>query len=206
MIVIIDYHTGNLMSIRNALKKIGVESTITSSPAEVAAASKIILPGVGHFDFGMRQLNELGLADVVRHKALQQQTPVLGICLGAQLLTAGSEEGNLPGLAILEGYTRAFDRAKLEPTDRIPHMGWTDVEFTPGHPLAHGLTGSRFYFVHSFHLVAGQPGDVLVRARYGYPFAAGLAHGNVAGVQFHPEKSHRFGIQLLRNFTGLASN
>jgi len=210
MLVIVDYHTGNLMSIKNALRKIGVACTITNRPEEVAVASKIILPGVGHFDFGMRQLAQLGLVDVLRYKALEQNTPVLGICLGSQLLTSGSDEGKAPGLGILDAYTCAFDRSRLSATDRIPHMGWTDVEFSATHPLAQGLSQSRFYFVHSFHLETIQPADVLVRACHGYEFAAGLAHGTVAGVQFHPEKSHRFGIQLLRNFvnqpTTLPSN
>lgn len=201
MIVIVDYNTGNLNSIKNILKKIGYDSQITNDKKTIAQASKLILPGVGHFDYGMRNLWSLDLVDILNKKVMEEKVPMLGICLGVQLFTKGSDEGNEPGLGWIDGYTRTFDKTKLDARLKIPHMGWSDVRFKPGSKLFNGFTETpRFYFVHSYHLVCNNPQDEQVYSTHGYEFVAGVEHKNVVGVQFHPEKSHRFGAHLLTNF------
>lgn len=201
MIAIIDYGVGNLASIHNMLRKIGVASVITAEPEEIERADKLILPGVGSFDYGMRSLEERGLAPLLRDRVVGHGVPVLGICLGVQLFTRGSDEGQVPGLGWIAGETVRFDRERLSPAHRIPNMGWANVEVARESRLLHGLPAeSRFYFVHSYHLQCEEPGDVIARAVHGYPFAAAVERDNVLGVQFHPEKSHRFGMALLRNF------
>jgi len=201
VITIIDYNTGNLNSIKNILKKIGFDSQITNDKATIAKASKLILPGVGHFDYGMKNLQSLGLVDILTKKVMEEKIPMLGICLGVQLFTRGSDEGKQPGLGWIDGYTCAFDKSKLEARLKIPHMGWSNVRFKSASRLFAGFTETpRFYFVHSYHLVCNSPQDEMVYGTHGYEFVAGLEHNNIVGVQFHPEKSHRFGAQLLTNF------
>lgn len=200
MIAILDYNTGNLSSIRNLIQKIGNDAVITKDVDVIAKASKLILPGVGHFDYGMKNLSELGLVEVLSKKVLHEKTPILGICLGAQLFTRGSEEGKEPGLGWIDAYTRAFDRAKLQGL-KIPHMGWSDVDFKGDSKLFKGICGiPRFYFVHSFHIQCVNPADEVTYCTHGYKFTAGVEHENIVGVQFHPEKSHRFGLNLISNF------
>ena len=202
MIAIVDIGIGNLGAIRNMLRKIGAESRITSDPEDIRAASKIILPGVGAFNHGMQALAESGLTDVLNEQALNDKKPVLGICLGAQMLGRGSEEGSLPGLGWIDMDVVRFPRnAGL----RVPHMGWNVV--TPStqgghvHPLFAGNDAlPRFYFVHSFFMSCDHPEDTAATCDYGHPFTAAVARKNIWGVQFHPEKSHRFGAALLRNF------
>lgn len=201
MIIIVDYNTGNLNSIKNILKKIGADSLITNDPDKISNATKLILPGVGHFDYGMRNLQSLNLIEVLNKKVLEEKVPILGICLGVQLFTKGSEEGNEPGLGWIDGRTRAFDKNRLDTRLKIPHMGWSDVRFKPGSKLFNGFTETpRFYFVHSYHLVCNNPHDEMVYGEHGYEFVAGVEHENVVGVQFHPEKSHRFGMKVMENF------
>ena len=201
MVVIIDYHTGNLNSIKNILKKIGVDSIISNDPAKIALATKLILPGVGHFDYGMRNLQSFDLIDVLNEKVLVEKVPILGICLGVQLFTKGSDEGNEPGLGWIEGYTRTFDKSKLNSRLKVPHMGWADVQFKSSSKLFIGFNEMpRFYFVHSYHLACNNPADELVHSTHGYEFVAGVEHENIVGVQFHPEKSHRFGMKVMENF------
>lgn len=205
MIVIVDYGTGNLRSIKNMFARIGVASQISGDPSIVAGASKLILPGVGHFDFGMTSLRSSSLFEILNDKALNQRTPLLGICLGAQLLTQRSDEGNEPGLGWIEAETIRFDRNRLDANCRIPHMGWTATEFTAEQSLFHGLESpSRFYYVHSFHLSCKNSHNEMCHAVYGYRFTAGIRRDNIMGVQFHPEKSHRFGMQVLRNFAEMS--
>jgi glutamine amidotransferase len=201
MLTIVDYGTGNLRSVQNMLKSLGVAARISSARADIMAASALILPGVGHFDFGMRSLNQLDLRGVLDEQVLGRKVPMLGICLGAQLLTRGSEEGSEPGLRWIAADTRRFDAARLDPWLRVPHMGWADTEFRASSPLFAGAASTpRYYYVHSYHIVADDATDELCHAVHGYRFVAGVEHGNIAGVQFHPEKSHRFGRQLLANF------
>ena len=202
MIIIIEYGVGNLLSISNILKKIGVSNCHISNNHDVIKnATKLILPGVGHFDYGMHQLKASGLIDVLQKRVLEDKIPILGICLGAQLLTKGSEEGHEPGLGWIDAHTVRFDIQKQDNDYKIPHMGWSDVTMQKKCRLTEGLPEpSRFYFVHSYHIVCNNPDDELMRCTYGYPFTAGVARENILGVQFHPEKSHKFGMQLLANF------
>lgn len=201
MIAIIDYGLGNLASIRNMLRRIEIDSVITNDPVVLAAADKLILPGVGAFDQGITNLQKSGLWELLNEVVLHEKKPILGICLGAQLLTEGSDEGKLPGLGWIQGQTVAFDRRRLSPTQRIPNMGWRYVETVRPHFLTTDLPfDSRFYFVHSFHFQCSDSEDAILTAKHGYEFTCGFARENVCGVQFHPEKSHRFGMSLLSKF------
>jgi glutamine amidotransferase len=207
MIAIIEYGMGNVGSIRNMLAKVGHAAVISSDPATLRAADALILPGVGAFDHGMANLHQRGLVEVLNECALQRSKPILGICLGMQLLTHSSEEGTSPGLGWIDARTVRFAHG----TDRrlrVPHMGWNRIRpklDTCESPLGRSLFSaepveSRFYFVHSYHAVCQSGAHVLALAEYGYEFAAAIASGNIAGTQFHPEKSHRYGADLLRRF------
>jgi glutamine amidotransferase len=201
MITIIDYGVGNLASIHNMFRRLGHPAVITANLEAVAAAEKLLLPGVGAFDYGVSRLRDSGMMEALNHAVLKNVTPILGICLGAQLLTRRSDEGQLPGLGWFDAETVAFDRGKLTHGERIPHMGWTDLEVARPHPLLTDLPEApRFYFVHSFHLLCSKDEEVIATAHHGYSFAAGIARGHIAGVQFHPEKSHKFGMKVLDNF------
>ena len=199
MVGIINYGLGNLGSIQNMLKVIGEKSIISSNPDELNKCDRYILPGVGAFDAGMKKLCESGLDVYIREKANNEKKPILGICLGMQLLGRKSEEGTLPGLGLIP-----FDniRFRLDDTDlKVPHMGWDIVEFKQDNPILRGLEGvQRYYFVHSFHAKCDNENNVLMICDYGYEFAASVVKDNIMGVQFHPEKSHDFGMALLRNF------
>ncbi|MHA6643014.1 imidazole glycerol phosphate synthase subunit HisH [Mesorhizobium sp. A623] len=199
MIVIFDYDIGNLAAVANILRRIGHASTITADPELIEKADRIILPGNGHFDTCMKNLRATGLVPLLERKVLQEGTPLLGICVGAQVLGTSSEEGDEPGLGWLDMTVRRFPRRQGL---RVPHMGWSEVSRPmPDHALVQGLDeDARFYFVHSYYLDPSETLGVLLQADYGGPFAAGVVHENIAGVQFHPEKSHRFGKTLLANF------
>lgn len=201
MLVIIDYGVGNLSSIKNMLKKIGVNAEISGKAEDIQSAKKLILPGVGHFDYGMQHLHDSGLVNVLNNDVLINKKPILGICLGVQLLTRSSEEGKEKGLGWINGKTIAFDKTRLSPGQKIPHMSWTDVKDFEQSKLFTGMYDEpRFYFVHSYHLALDNPVDILASANYGYDFAVGIEHENILGVQFHPEKSHKYGMKLLENF------
>lgn len=201
MITIIDYNTGNLGSIKNMLKRLGIASQITNDISKIEQAEKLILPGVGHFDYGMKNLHASGVVNMLNQKVLENKTPILGICLGVQLLTEASEEGTEKGLGWIKGNTVAFDKTKLSANQKVPHMGWTDVAKYQQSKLFEGMFEEpRFYFVHSYHLSLEDKNDCLVTANYGYEFAAGIEHKNILGTQFHPEKSHKFGMKILENF------
>lgn len=202
MIVIVDYNTGNCGSIHNMLRKIGHASLITSSPRDILAADRLILPGVGTFDHGMTQLTERGLIPVLEEAVLGRRTPILGICLGMQLFTRGSEEGNLEGLGWIDAQTVRF-RGELADDSalKVPHMGWNRIRGLRPHVLLDALPENpRFYFVHSYHVACCDTRDALATTHHGYGFTSAVARGNIAGVQFHPEKSHQFGMQLFRSF------
>ncbi len=200
MIVIVDYKMGNLGSITNIIKKIGYTSIITSDIDVIQNASKIILPGVGSFDKAMFNMKELNLLDVLNQKALVDRIPILGICLGMQLLTNSSEEGHQKGLGWIDAETIKF---KLDdyPTLKVPHMGWNEVTFPQPHFLCEDYHETpRFYFVHSYHVVCKHKENILMETTHGYEFTCGIVKENIMGVQFHPEKSHKFGMNLFKNF------
>jgi glutamine amidotransferase len=199
-IVIIDYKAGNIRSVQNMIHKIGYTAVISSDKEVIMAADKLILPGVGAFDYGMEQLHQLDLVQLLTEKAIIQQTPFLGICLGAQLMTKESEEGKKEGLGWFDVQTVRF-----KPTDasiKVPHMGWNYITTLRTSKLFAGLEGeaTRFYFVHSYHFLPNQQEEVIAQSHYGYDFAVALHKNNLYGVQFHPEKSHKFGLTLLKNF------
>jgi len=203
MIAIVDYNMGNLGSIGNMLRKIGVESVVTSDHEEISQASKLILPGVGAFDSGMESLENAGLDKLLAEMVLQRKTPILGICLGMQMMTRRSEEGDRPGLGWLQADTVRF---KFDPDNeklKIPHMGWNVAYPRRCDSLFNGLADTdqaAFYFVHSYHVVCDSDADVLASAEHGYRFACAVERGNISAVQFHPEKSHRYGMRFLKNF------
>lgn len=200
MITIVNYGLGNLGSIFSMLKKIGVESSITSDPEEIAKAHKIILPGVGHFDRAMERIDRSGIREILDRKALIEKVPILGICLGMQLLTKSSEEGQIPGLGWVPAKTVRF-RFPKESSLKIPHMGWNLVQRATASSLTENFVPEhRFYFVHSYHAQVEDEKYSILKTEHGYPFDSAIQNGNIFGVQFHPEKSHRFGMRLLENF------
>lgn len=196
---ILDYGLGNLGSIRNMFRKIGAEAIVVATPEELPGASKILLPGVGSFDAGMRALQARGLVGPLLDR-VRAGVPVLGICLGMQLLTRASEEGTLPGLGLFDARCLRL-LVPAGSTLKVPHIGWAQLQRRKGSPLLEGLDErARFYFVHSYHVVCAEPADVLATSDHGGEFVSMIARANVMGAQFHPEKSHRFGMQLFRNF------
>jgi glutamine amidotransferase len=206
MIIIIDYGMGNVGSILNMLKKVGVEARISSSAEAVRGADKLILPGVGAFDAGMSNLSNSGLRDALDEKVLRQKTPVLGVCLGMQLMTCRSEEGECPGLGWVDGETTLFRFDSDMKGLKIPHMGWNTVTPAANTSLFCGFDEPpRFYFVHSYHVLCRHPSDVVATVHHGFELTAAIERGNIMGVQFHPEKSHRFGMAIYRAFAALPS-
>ncbi|OGB20898.1 MAG: imidazole glycerol phosphate synthase, glutamine amidotransferase subunit [Burkholderiales bacterium RIFCSPLOWO2_02_FULL_57_36] len=200
MITIIDYGMGNLGSIKNMLKKVGVNSEITADHERLSQAKKLILPGVGAFDAGMMRLKASGLIEILNQKVVHQKTPILGICLGMHLMTGGSEEGTLPGLGWVQARTIRF-APPVGSNLKVPHMGWNVVNPCKSSALMKEAEAEqRFYFVHSYYVHCENSGDALLHAKYGNSFDAAFEVGNVMGVQFHPEKSHKFGMRILRNF------
>jgi glutamine amidotransferase len=200
-VTIVDYGMGNLGSIANMFKKLGAVAIVARSPEEIEGAGRLVLPGVGSFDTGMRHLGEGGLLEVLNRKAMEERCPTIGICLGMQLLMHRSDEGQLPGLGWVDGEVRRLAMDGAAPAMRLPHMGWNTVDIVRPDGLYAGMSGEvRFYFVHSYGVTCRSEEDVLSTTTYGDTFVSALRHGNVFGTQFHPEKSHRFGMQLLSNF------
>ena len=201
-ISIVDFGMGNIASVANMVRKVGGNAKITGKREEIMAASKLILPGVGAFDHGVSQLQAIGFFPVIQEIALKG-VPVLGICLGMQLLSKRSEEGHLDGLALIDAEFKRFsfdNKSSL----RIPHVGWNHVSVVKKNPLIpDDGSEQRFYFTHSYHAVCANEEDVLAKAEYGYRFTAAYSYNNIFGVQFHPEKSHRFGMALIRRFLEL---
>jgi len=204
MIVIVDYGVGNLASIGNMLRRLQASAVISGDPMVVSSAAKIILPGVGAFDHAMRKLREGRLLGALEKRVLRDRVPTLGLCLGFQLLSHGSEEGTASGLGWIDAETVRFDASRARERLSIPHMGWSNVSTTRVHPLLEtDKEPVRYYFAHSYHLRCNDPNLTIASASHGYEFPAAIARGNVMGVQFHPEKSHVFGLRLLRNFCEL---
>ncbi|WP_284643280.1 imidazole glycerol phosphate synthase subunit HisH [Paenibacillus silviterrae] len=203
MITIVNYGLGNLGSVANMFKRIGVETVTTSDPAIIEQASKLVLPGVGHFDKAMENIEQLKLRGILNFKALEERRPLLGICLGMQLLTNGSEEGTSKGFGWIDAETTKFNfPGKTEL--KVPHMGWNTVQVAKPCALTDGFAGGfRFYFVHSYHVQVNNPEYSMLKTEYGTTYESGIHRDNIYGVQFHPEKSHKFGMKLLANFAAM---
>ena len=202
MITIVDYGMGNLGSIKNMFKYIGVETTIESDVDKIKNASKILLPGVGSFDTAMKKINESGLKEVLNEKALKEQVPVLGICLGMQLLTKSSEEGSISGLGWIEAQTMSF-KDRVDINYRVPHMGWNLVNKSNDSLLTKDFDNFDeviFYFVHSYFVKVENEKNSIFKTSYGVEFDSAIQKDNIYGAQFHPEKSHKFGMKLFENF------
>jgi glutamine amidotransferase len=202
MITILDYGMGNMGSMSNMFKRIGVKTCFAKDVSRVASAEKLVLPGVGSYDAAMEQINSVpGLREALDKKALEDRIPILGVCLGMQILVRSSEEGGLPGLGWLSGEARRI------PSDgglKVPHMGWNVARLNSPSKLTREVAlDSRYYFVHSYCVHMDDPVHALTRTRYGIDFDSAIGCDNIYGVQFHPEKSHRFGMQILKNFAAL---
>ena len=201
MISIIDYGCGNPVSIRNMLKKIGYSAEISSDPKVIAASDKLILPGVGSFDHGMAKLEEFSLLPILNERVIEDKIPMLGICLGVQLFCKMSEEGTRAGLNWIDADVVKFDQKRMCESGKIPHMGWADTHAVRQNKLIPSEDEvPRYYYVHAYHLDCRDDSQVLAKANHGYEFVAAVERDNILGVQFHPEKSHRFGMALLKNF------
>jgi len=199
MITIVNYGMGNLGSMLNMFKRIGVNARIESDPAVIQQAQKLVLPGVGAFDTAMNCINTVpGLREVLDHKALVEKAPILGVCLGMQLLTGSSEEGTIPGLNWIPGKTARFPK---QDGLKVPHMGWNVAQSNSPSLLTMQVgEAPRYYFVHSYCVHVDDPAHSIMRTHYGIDFDSAIGRDNIYGVQFHPEKSHRFGMQVLKNF------
>ena len=200
MITIVDYGMGNLGSVFNMFKKIGVASKITSDLEEIKTATKLLLPGVGSFDKAIQRINTSKIKEVLDYKVLKEQTPILGICLGMQLLTNSSEEGIEKGLGYINASAKKF--SFQDNKMKIPHMGWNLVHKSTKSKLTDGfIQESRFYFVHSYYVEVENQENSILKTNYGLEFDSAIQHENVYGAQFHPEKSHKYGMKLLENFS-----
>jgi glutamine amidotransferase len=201
MITIVDYGLGNIRAFLNVYRRLNIDATTATTAEQLARASKVILPGVGSFDQAMDKLSQSGMRDALDDLALRQHVPILGVCVGMQILGRDSDEGTRPGLGWIDGRVRRLDSATSTNPLPVPHMGWNDV-----HPVAAtGLfkqlgTDARFYFLHSYYFQCDRDADTLAVCRYGRDFACATGAANVFGVQFHPEKSHHDGARLLQNF------
>jgi glutamine amidotransferase len=200
MISIIDYGIGNLGSIANMFDYIGVETEILSDPDKIYNAKKIIMPGVGSFDAAISKINNInGLREVLNYKALKVKIPFLGICLGMQLFVNSSEEGNLSGLGWIDGKVKKFPELK---NLKVPHMGWNTVALKSSDIIVKNLTNQeRYYFVHSYYVELKDKKNSLMKTNYGFDFDSGIFQENLYGFQFHPEKSHRYGMKIFKNFS-----
>lgn len=204
MIAIINYGLGNLTSIQNMCKRLGIEAVVTQDHELIKNAGKLLLPGVGHFKKGMENLQKSGLKNLLDELVLERKKPVLGICLGAQLMTRHSEEGEVDGLGWVDAQTVRFNQNKVNGL-KIPHMGWSDIQVKNENPLWVNLPPEpRFYFVHTYHFLFDKEEEVSASATHGYSFACAFQKNNIYGTQFHPEKSHKFGMKVLENFNKLS--
>ena len=201
MITIIDYGLGNIRAFVNVYERLNISINIAHKPDEIRNATKIILPGVGAFDHAMSQLNNSGMRDELENQVLNNNVPVIGICVGMQMLAKSSDEGKLAGLGWINGVVKIFDSSKIPFKTKFPHMVWNTIDPVKKVPLLEGFdTQSRFYFLHSYYFVCNSPDDIIATTSYGISYTSAFARNNIFGIQFHPEKSHMNGIQLLHNF------
>jgi glutamine amidotransferase len=204
MISILSYGCGNISSIANMLRALGVDTQIVETPSQVLQADKLILPGVGAFDYGMSQLNKTGLCDALSEVALQKKIPILGICLGMQLMCLTSEEGERCGLGWIDAKVSRFLFPPEERQLKVPHMGWNTLKIARETPVVvQEDERQRYYFVHSYYVSCKERSDVIATSHHGHEFVAAFNRNNLYGVQFHPEKSHRYGLSLMKRFADL---
>jgi glutamine amidotransferase len=203
MIGIINYGMGNLHSVFKAFKRIGTIAEIVDSPKEVKNYEKLILPGVGNFDKGMQNLKSAGLVNIIKEQVLQKKIPLLGICLGMQLLTTFSEEGDVSGLGFINAKTIHFKNLNIPENFKIPHIGWNNIINCTPDGLLKGCDNEMVYFVHSYAVICNNPVNVICETNYGVTFHSGIQKENIYGLQFHPEKSHKAGLRILKNFVDL---
>lgn len=203
MIALVDYGLGNIQAFANIYRRLGIEAWAARTAEDLRRASRIILPGVGAFDWAMNRLQESGLREALDEQVLEAKKPVLGICVGMQMMARSSEEGVLPGLGWIGATVVKFDTAAFKSETHLPHMGWNDTLPNSTDTLFAGLDAPRYYFLHSYFMQPDRAENILATTHYGAPFAAAARSGNVYGTQFHPEKSHQWGVQLLRNFAEL---
>ena len=204
MVTIVNYGSGNIKAIINIYQILDIPFSIASKPSELEDAEKIILPGVGSFDYCMNKLNKSGLKEVLNRKVIEDKTPVLGICIGLHIMFSESEEGNLPGLGWIDGYVKKFDESKLVFKPKLPHMGWNSIQVKNIPELFKGVNQEYgFYFIHSYYIEVKNKEDIMTITNYENDFVSGINRLNIYAVQFHPEKSHRNGIELLKNFSQL---
>jgi glutamine amidotransferase len=204
MIAIVQYGLGNTQAIANIYRRLNIPAMMAVKPSDLDGADHLILPGVGAFDWAMSCLNNSGMRDALEHSVFHHRKPLLGICVGMQMLARGSEEGKLDGLGWIHGEVRRFDESKISSRTHLPHMGWNDVQPNDDTGLFAELqSASRFYFLHSYYFAPARPANVLAVTDYFGRFASSVRSENVHGVQFHPEKSHQWGIKLLKNFAEL---
>tara|TARA_X000000950_G_scaffold18970_1_gene20528 strand:- start:13323 stop:13937 length:615 start_codon:yes stop_codon:yes gene_type:complete len=204
MIGIIDYGSGNIHAIATIYKNLNIECQVLRNPKDLRKANKLILPGVGAFDATMQQLIDSGLKEELNKLVLEKKVPILGICVGLQVMGLGSEEGKLPGLGWIPGKVKKFDESKIKIKPKLPHMGWNVIKDLRKHPLFKDIDSDfGFYFVHSFYFECKNPENILSISNYGCEFTSSIYDNHIIGTQFHPEKSHGNGVQLLKNFSEL---
>lgn len=204
MIKIINYGSGNIQAILNIYKQLNIECVVANSPEELSGATKLILPGVGAFDETMQELMNSGFKSELDRLVLEEKVPVMGICVGMQILAKSSEEGTLPGLGYIDGEVRKFDSSLFTQKPHLPHLGWNSIEPTKEHPIFENIDFEQgFYFLHTYYFSCSSNEDWLASTQYGLKYSSAVNHNNVFGMQFHPEKSHSNGVQLFKNFANL---
>lgn len=203
MITIVDYGLGNVKAFANIYRQLNIPVRVADGPQTLAGARKIILPGVGAFDWAMARLHASGMRDILDRAVLEEKADILGVCVGMQMMARRSEEGSEAGLGWIDAEVVKLDTARLNSRTQLPHMGWNEIDVRVSSPLFDKLDGTSFYFLHSFHMAPANEGMILAKAEYGETFAAAVGTGNIYATQFHPEKSHAAGIGLLKNFAEL---
>jgi imidazole glycerol-phosphate synthase subunit HisH len=204
MITLIDYGVGNIFAFQNVYKRLDIPTKIAKNRQDLINAEKLILPGVGSFDYAMSQLNASGMRDTLDELVIKEKVPVIGICVGMQMMGNRSDEGKLEGLKWIDSEILKFDELLINQRTKLPHMGWNDVTPVLGNPLFTGLEKDAiFYFLHSYYFKCNNPSDSIAISDYGISFSSAVNHNNVYGIQFHPEKSHQYGEKLLYNFAKL---
>ncbi len=204
MITIVDYGLGNIRAFKNVYERLNIPTKVARSLSDLKDAQKIILPGVGAFDYAMSQLNASGMRDELEKQVISNKVPMVGICVGMQMLARSSDEGSLTGLGWIEGEVRKFDERHIIYKTRLPHMGWNTIKPVKNNPILTGIKeGDIFYFLHSYYFLPDHAQNILAQTNYGINYASAVNHENIYGIQFHPEKSHQNGVQLLKNFADL---